>query len=108
MIFSWLVVYGIRGILRIENIFFFAAFMAGNLVHSYIYHKNDIEFYNNFRKRENKKTDQKGLASQLLPAHVTIYLVLLLIRFFLKSVLQNISMIQHQNLILEIIFKMLL
>jgi len=63
------VVYGIKGILDIQNIFFFFTFMLANLMHVFLYFRMNIKFYNSLQLREKRKQEQSGLVSQLLPVH---------------------------------------
>jgi len=64
------VTYGLKGILDIQNVFFFVLFTLANLLHVFLYFRMNIKFYNSLQVREKRRLEQSGLVSQLLPVHV--------------------------------------
>jgi len=70
MLFLWLLICGIKGILTLEYMILFIAFIIFNLVKIHGKLHNQIKNFNQLRKNEAHRVEQESLVSQLLPLHV--------------------------------------
>ena len=70
MLSIWLIVCGLKGILTLEFVILFWAFIVFNMVKIHGKIHNNIKNFNILRKNESRRLEQESLVSQLLPLHV--------------------------------------